>query len=237
MKKWLTTFICGLGIQTILFAQGNVDWGGIIGGFVSAQTNNYGFSGDIQGSASLGTGYYFELLIGSVWNGSAEAPPTTLVQFAAWTDSGLEASNSPNPGRIIVMNPNLSATVNALSTTVSNNIVLVGWSANWGSTWSSAYANMRNELFLSSLAGPAYLGTTAVGYIEGFASGSVGATIFGSSVTSQGLPIYSPNTQLYNILVPEPDTVTLIVLGITLLPFYIFKRRRTSTSPASKTCG
>jgi hypothetical protein len=58
-----------------VFAQGSVFWTSIPGIFMNAQTNTTrdffgipiggGTSGRIQGAASLGTGFYFELLIGS----------------------------------------------------------------------------------------------------------------------------------------------------------------------------
>lgn len=102
MKNQIVILLGSLGISSAGFAQGSVNWTAIVPTFVTAQTNTgiYGSGvggvvGDVQGSASLGTGYYFELLIGSVWSGSPEPPPSTLAQLSSWTDSGLEASNNP----------------------------------------------------------------------------------------------------------------------------------------------
>jgi hypothetical protein len=99
--------------------------------------------------------------------------------------------------------------------------VLVGWSSNLGTTW-GAVSNVLaywGDLLISS----AYLGVSTTGYITPLASSvSPGAQVFGSAPTPQGLPIFSLNTPLYFVPVPEPGTLALAGLGG--LAFWLFRR-------------
>lgn len=235
MKNQILILLGSLGMSFAGFAQSSVNWSAISFANFTAQTNAAsvygggslpgGAVGDIQGSASLGTGYYFELLIGSVWNGTAEAPPTTFAGLSSWTDSGLEASNSLTHGRIVPMNPNPAATVNALSATVSNNIMLVGWSANLGSTWSAA---LVNNMEYGDWTGNAFLGESVVGYIEGATLPAFqGNNLFGTTAQTYGTPIQSLNTPLYMLAIPEPGTMALAALGGASL---LLSRRKKKSS-------
>jgi hypothetical protein len=235
MKKLIIASSCALAIAGSAFGQGNVNWGSISFTSVTAQTNTTtywggstalgvnGTVGAAGGSATLGTGYCYELLIGSVYTGTLAAAPSTFAALSAWTDSGLEATNSNNPGRLQVVNPNAGATVAALSTSVSNNIILVGWSANLGTTWGAAYANLVAGNYALNTA---FFGESAVGYVEGLGTSvSPGTTLFGASAIAQGTPIYSLNTQLYLAPpVPEPTTLALAALGGASL--LLFRRKK-----------
>jgi hypothetical protein len=104
--------------------------------------------------------------------------------------------------------------------------VFVGWSANLGSSWLQVSNVLANWATLgSTIVGPAFFGESAFGYITGTTSPAPGAAVFGTgSPSAQGLPIYSPNMQLYLLPVPEPATMALAGLGgLSLL---LFRRRR-----------
>ena len=238
MKKFIITTALSLAVTGAAFAQGAVNWGSISFTSVTAQTNSTQYSplfgggttgggaiGNAGGSYAGGAAFYYELLVGSVWSGAAQAAPATVSALASWTDSTLGATNSNTAGRLTVMGANAGATVNALSSTESNSIILVGWSANLGTTWSAALASLNNP---KNIVGTGFFGETGVGVLEAAAlPTSVGNNVFGSAAQSYGIPIYSLNTQLYEIqagAVPEPGTLALAALGGASL--LMFRRKK-----------
>jgi hypothetical protein len=222
MKTLVLTACLSLAVAGSVFADGSLNWASISPGAMTAQTNMTQFSplfgggstgggtiGKISGSAALGTGFYFELL-DKPFTGSQAADPVNLFQLGAWSDTGLEASNSNTAGRLVAMNATAGATV-SWSPGITNSIMMVGWSANLGSTWGDALDSLTNGFFGGA---PAFFGESATGYITPFAAGTQpGASVFGDVPTAQGLPIFSLNTQLYAIATPEPGTMALAGLG------------------------
>ena len=247
MKKLALISFCTLALAGGAFAQGNVGWLTISAGAMTAQTNSTTYSpffggGAVQGggtvglttgNASAGTGFYYELLYTGSYNGSTSGvAPTTLTALGTWTDSSLEASNNPvtsSAGRLITMVPNAGTTVAGMNPGTTNYIMLVGWSADLGTTWggaNGAYAHLQSTSYLSGLGSQqAYFGISNVGFINPLSSAtSPGAALFGTAATTQGTPINSLLTPLYLIPVPEPGTMALAALGGASL--LLFRRRK-----------
>jgi hypothetical protein len=246
MKKIVLTSFCTLALAGAAFAQGNVGWLTISAGAMTAQTNSGTYSpffggGAVQGggnigvttgNASAGTGFYYELLYTGSYNGStAGVAPTTLTGLGTWTDSSLEASNNPvvsSSGRLVTMNANTAATVAGMNVGTTNYIMLVGWSADLGTTWggvNGAYAHLQSASYLGGLGSQAFFGISNLGFINPVStSTSPGAALFGTAATTQGTPINSLNTQLYLIPVPEPGTMALAALGGASM--LLFRRRK-----------
>jgi hypothetical protein len=227
MKKLISTSVCVLAVAGVAFAQGNVNWGSVLPSAMTAVTNSTTYSplfgggstgngavGSTTGSASLGTGYYYELLYSSYSGVQATQPSSFASLGSSWSDTGLSASNSITAGRLSVINPNAGAQV-SWSPGTTNSIMLVGWSANLGSTWLSASNYLANWATLgSSVVGSTFFGESATGYITPLSTAtSPGAAVFGTAATAQGLPIFSLNTPLYIVPVPEPGTIALATLG------------------------
>jgi hypothetical protein len=233
MKKLALTTVCALFVTGAAFAQGNVNWSGPSFSFFTAQTNSTTYStfskqsgglttgggvvGNVSGNtAVVGQGYYFELLYLAA--GTQQAAPTTVAGLQAWSDTGLGATNNGNvSGRAAVINGNVGTTVNAFTPGTSVNVVMVGWSANLGTSWSTVEGELVSGNYA---AGADYFGVSSTGFIDpSTAATSPGATIFGGGAGQ----LSSTLTQL-NLLnpsvIPEPGTMALAGLGgLSLLAF------------------
>jgi hypothetical protein len=235
MKKLTVTIVCALAFTGMAFAQGSVFWGGITPAAMTAQTNTaisalFGgpSSGGVVGyTAVTAGGFYYELLYNTSFTGSQAAKPTTLTALSTWLDTGLGATNATYvtaAGKLIPIAGTSQATV-PWAAGVTNNIMLVGWSANLGTTWSDAFDTLQNW-DSAPVYGNAFFGMSNTGYINPHTEGTdPGAILFGAAPTGRGLPINSLNTQLY-LVVPEPGTMALAGLsGFVLL---MFRRRKAS---------
>jgi hypothetical protein len=229
MKKLVLTTVCALAMTGAAFAAGNINWGSIGFASMTAQTNatQYSplFGGAATGSGSIGApangslNTYYELLYTSFSGSQATIP--SLASLLSWTDSGLSATNNPGNGaRLVVVAANSGATV-PWSPGTTDSIVLVGWSANLGTSWLSVSNTLKSGTFGAN----SFFGVSTTGYITTFDTAtSPGATVFAPGATSEGLPIFSLNTQLYLLPVPEPTTIALAGLGgLSLL---LFRRQR-----------
>jgi hypothetical protein len=223
MKKLVLTSLCTLALAGAAFAQGNVNWGSVSPAAMTAQTNATVYSplfggGSATGtqgtmaSATTGQQFYFTLLFNGVSvpvTGAGVAQPTTVAGLSAWNTTGLYATNGGTAGRLAPVSGTTAATV-PWAAGVTQNVMLVGWSANLGTTWAAALNNLQTW---DNTIPNAYFGMSTTGYIA--ANNSVpGATVFATgALAGVGLPINSLNTQLYLLPVPEPSTLALAGLG------------------------
>jgi hypothetical protein len=240
MKKLVLTTVCAFAVSGAAFAQGTVNWSTIVPSAMTAQTNSavsplFGGSGSggIVGSTAVdANGFFYELLYNAAFTGSQAAAPTAAQLFGGtWLDAGLSAVNAASLGRLSPVGANNGATV-PWSPGTTNNIVMVGWSADLGTTWTgvsnilASLALGNNSPLLTKLAGQAgFFGVSAAGYTTTLVPPTApGASVFGTGATSSGLPIFSLNTSLYALPVPEPATMALAGLGgLSLL---LFRRQR-----------
>jgi hypothetical protein len=199
-----------IGTAGTCLSQGTVNWATISPFAITAQTNaqqssplfgsggtNVGTIG-LTASASSGLVYYYELLYNTNFTGSQLPTPAAAALLGTWLDTGLTATNGNVEGRLFPVNPNSVAVV-PWDNGTTNNIMLVGWSANLGASWAVVSITLSNWAYCSSnFAGEAFFGESATGYLTPQVSGaSSGATVFATGPTANGLPINSPNMQLY----------------------------------------
>jgi len=210
MKTFVHAFAILLAYLGVSWGQGSVQWQTPLGQ-VTWQTNSTTYSpfygggsaypgavGYTGGSANPGPAFRYELLYGSQYSGSLSSAPTTLSDLNTWSDSGLSASNVLTfNGRMGMVSPNTAvATPVGLDGGNSYNVILVGWSANLGSTWAAAKANLNSPSFPGSISGQMFIGVSSVFYITpGPAGVNPGANIFGNFPGG----IFQTNIQLYLI--------------------------------------
>jgi hypothetical protein len=242
MKKLVLTTVCALAVTGAAFAQGNVSWATPFSS-ITAQTNSTTYSpllgggsaaggavGLTGGAITTGLGYDYELLY-TTYSGAGALPTIpSLASLLAWNDTQLGATNGTVAGRLTPIAPNTQATV-PWAAGVTDSIVLVGWSADLGSSWSSvsnllAAAAAGNKAPLQAqLAGQlGFFGISTTGFITGN-SANPGNSVFSTApVANVGTPIFSLLTPLYLVPVPEPTTLALAGLGgLSLL---LFRRQR-----------
>jgi hypothetical protein len=232
MKKFTLTIVCLSALTGMAFAQGSVSWSTISAAAMTVQTNISVFTPLFGGGSTGGGGvgytavtesFYFELLYNTSFTGSQAAKPTTMSELAAnWLDTGLSAINATaQAGKLVPIAGSTQKTV-PWAAGVTNNIMLVGWSASLGTTWSVASDNLQNWDFAPAW-GAVFFGMSETGYIAPNNS-NPGATVFGTAAGSQGLPINSLNTQLYIVPIPEPGTMA--IAGLAGLSLLLFRRRK-----------
>lgn len=202
-------------------AQGNVNWGSVpppsFSGYTNATVASSFDTGALTGGTTSGKtattagGFYYEVLYNT--SATEASVPTTLTALEAWSDAGLSAVNSTSTaGAILTTGQGTADAVAGLNTTGSITLMVVGWSANLGTSLSSVESKLAVD---SGWTGNAFFGTSSLGYLA-LNTGNPGSTIIGVG-TGQ---IDSPVTELYEVPVasPEPTTIALgVVGGLSLL--------------------
>jgi hypothetical protein len=226
MRTFLPTILAVFGLSLGAFAQGTVAWEGA-GPFFVAETNStqissfMGFSGNPSGTVGVTTGntaannaalgyqgYYYELLVSS----TASSAPTTVFGLSAWSDTGLTATNGAfSNGRIIQYPGSAAAIANNWPVNTTENVILVGWSANLGNTWGAVLNQLENlENFDNT---PAYFGVSSMGTAESIPSPGPGNTLFGTNTFQINNGASNPMQLDVIIFIPEPGTLALAALG------------------------
>jgi hypothetical protein len=229
MKKLVLTTVCAMAMASAALAQGNLTWSAIGANAMTAMTNTTQLSPLFGGTAQTGTsgytainagGFMYELLYNTAFTGSLVAKPTTLAGLSSWLDAGLSAGNSTaSAGKLTPISGSTAASV-PWAAGVTNNIMLVGWSMNLGSTWTAVSTKL--QAWDNSITG-AFFGMSNTGFIAP-STANPGIAPFGTVANAGGTPINSVNTMLYALPVPEPATFALFGLGG--LGLLLFRRRQ-----------
>ena len=220
---------------TFVYSQGTIS---LNASTAEVYTNNGGY-GPISGPANS---WYFEVLdmTQSQWNSLSPGQQAGAADLLAneanvslWTDSGVSGVNSTlhaggingQGGAGGTSAANWGAPTGGNYNTGSiDYYTIVGWSASFGSSWST----IANELQDGTLLGLGDFGQTAVAYnYAGGGPGGLPAVNVFSSSAFTGLPGSGglPSTAALVFAAPEPTTLALAGLGGLSM---LFLRRRKS---------
>jgi hypothetical protein len=205
MKKILST-IAILAVASAGFAQG----------FVTLNNNTgtlFSTNGTAAGEPASTSAYYFDVLV-ETWTGSlVAATGANAVTGANWLDTGVVTPNTSTgqPGRILAQS-GVSAANWAVG--VTNEFIIVGWTANLGATWALAEANLASGWFGQTPVSFEASGAAAPGTPSTLWSASLGAQTYGNPIAA-GLN-----------LAPIPEPTTLALAGLGSLSLLLFRRRK-----------
>jgi hypothetical protein len=231
----MKTFITALGLVTAgatALAQGYINILNTPPTFFHTNTVAFGGSSGNMAGASRGF-FYFEVLTAPSTVTSVDASLRGLLS-GTWSDTGVSGTNTALAGRVLGEGP---TSANNWAVGVQQSFIVVGWSANLGSTWAQVRDEALPFVTLQGANGSYYWHAEDILY-----SGFLGATTVGSAIAGQdtnsaarlfGNPVISDpqvpipiltTTELYSVSVPEPGTLALASLGAGGL--YLFRRRR-----------
>jgi len=230
MKK-LLTITASLGLAVAAFGQGQVNFANSSAA-ASKISQNSALGGALTGLATAGANsYYYELFIapyGTLAAGTAEGAngatgfqavdPTSI----GFVDTGFEAASTATAGRLAMITAGDSqgyADMTAVNASYgagdSADLLVVGWSANLGTNWTTVKADIDAGNYSAGTPGATWVGESVVGAI----------VLGGGSTPVSGIPAATtaPGFGLYLVQVPEPATFALCGLGAAAL--VIFRRR------------
>jgi hypothetical protein len=190
----------------------------------NATSVNGGTSGRISSTANS---YYFELLTVSDPTGSTTLPTDpsfgglTATGLGSWSDTGVSGTNATgiNGGKISAIGAVPGITIaNPPASGGTNFFIVVGWSANEGSSWSTVLNEATTGNWAAFGANTAF-GISLVGYGVPGTSPNPGDLIFGTNPgqISSGFTLTAVST-------PEPATMALAAIGGASL--LLFRRKK-----------
>jgi len=191
--------------------------------YSSGSNGVYSTSGGL--AAATANAYYYALLIQPATNGTISTinplDPNYSVGMLATNFGPAGGIRGPGAGSGTAVTPWAAPTAGTYSSAANQDYyLLVGWSANLGSTWSAVSAELNSSSWTTNgFFGVSKLG---LGYAGGGPNSLTAPNIFGTGVNAGGL---TTGVTLYAVsAVPEPSTMALAALGGASL--LLFRRRQ-----------
>jgi len=214
-----------MAMATGAFAQGYVTFGNTAGTAFTTNGATWSQSGNVAAVGALAAGatstvYDFALLtLTSAYNGGGVTTDTN-VWDGTWQFTGLQTGNKLNgqPGVVTALS---GVATTDMSTTQTQEVMVVGWSAAITNTFAGISSLMASDFAGNQTAG--FVGVSQVGFIEAATSSGPFPSVWFATAQTYGTPIPTGFT-MYQVPVPEPTTLALAGLGG--LGLMLFRRQR-----------
>jgi len=232
MKKLAAT-LCLSALAVAAFAQGTVNPANTAG--TQFRTNSTAFGGTTGNTAVTLGGFYYEVL-------TAPSSVTTVdsslqgLLLAPWSDTGLLATNTSfASGGRMSGRAGSSGQVNNWAGGAGQSFIVVGWSANEGTSWAQVSAALAGAHFNSAgywdqgalLVNGGFIGATTIQAGNSGAPDGTGAfSLFGAAAGAQGTPVTTPTTLWVVNTAPVPEPTSMALAGLGLGALMIFRRRK-----------
>jgi hypothetical protein len=227
MKKILSIVALVAGVAYVSNAQGLISFANSSTASTRIITNStVGAAGNVGGYASpLNSGianYYYALfysstattvfgLTGAVIPASAGNLGSYVYGDGAWTFGGMATNGATRTGQV------LGQVVTTTMSGATGQFVVLGWSANIGSTWAALQTYLTNGNF--TIPG-AYVGESPVSGAVTLGNG----TSIPTQLVFQG---NAPALQGFTLgLIPVPEPTTMALVGLGGLSLLLFRRRK-----------
>jgi len=232
MKK-LAVSLCLTALASAAFAQGTVNPANTAG--TTFRTNGLALATGSGVTSGTAGGFFYEVLTAPSTVTTAGTSLVGLVD-GTWSDTGLRMTNSTLASGGRENGPSgAGGIVNNWGAGVSQSFIVVGWSANLGSTWAQIASDLTGATLAGGMwsgggftnavfSGNAFVGATTVqSAVSGQATGVGAFSLFGTTGTAAGTPI-TTSSDLFIVNVPEPTSFALAGLGMAAV--LIFRRRK-----------
>lgn len=227
MKKIIATLSL-VSFAAGAFAQGTVTFNNTASTLFSTNSTAVGGTAGNTAPSTSGNFYYDALFTAASTVTTIDVNGQNLLS-STWTFTGAYGTNSA-----ATAGGRLSGGVQAAASWpagATNSFVVVGWSANQGTTWAQISAELagatyaNNEWTGGGFVNGGYFGITGIGFAAagGGSAGLPNPNIFGVP-SATGNPIGTPTTLFVTTTVPEPSTFALAGLGAAAM--LIFRRRK-----------
>jgi len=202
--------------------------------FFSNQNSTKISTNSVVGGAATGvlsttpSSYYFALFysttqttVGGSTSAFAGTNSSYVFNTSGWTDAGLIGTNSAAAGGRFASSINVDAannsTVNGLPGVTAAQFVIIGWSANIGTTWQSVQSYLANP--------------TVNGFFgESGVSGAITTGNGGTQVTPATVGVSAPQIGAFTLglvtPLPTPEPATLALAGLSGASLLLFRRRK-----------
>jgi len=225
MKKLILTSLALVAGVTLGYSQGAITIANTASGYlISTNTGTPQVSGVVGAAGTGGSSYYYTVLAAAYGGATPSEANSALANTGIWTWTGLLAANSGlTKGGVGNPNTTTSAagtfglpTGASYSTAPTEYYVIVGWSANEGTSWATVATELQNN----NLVAGGYFGVSPVAYNEAGGANSLGTVNLlngGSATTGLAGSGLTGGFDLYQVQVPEPSSIALGVMGAASL--------------------
>jgi hypothetical protein len=223
MKKIIAIASVAAMASVASFAQGLVSINYTGSSLLVSTNGGAGATGKIVGANS----YYFELLdsTSTTLASTANQIYGNALNAALWTDSAVTGASGAglSAGKVLgsasAAAGNWAAAPSAAAFSAPDSYIIVGWSANYGSSWANIATAVANGT-LGSL-GAGWFGDSAIGINVAGGNGASAINLWGNQTATPGYGLSAGFA-----LTPTPEPATMVLAGLGGLSLLALRRKK-----------